>query len=157
MTLEQQQWEAFLSAYDNDYADAQAAWQHSKGKPPPATAVVPLTTPRTAFKNEYPSEQELTWAIIKELRARGCLCWHNDAGHTRDTTSAKRGRPPAGFPDIPVYAPNGRHILLEVKQPADGVVSDEQSKFIKAVIALGHRATVVTSVLEAVQAVFSEA
>jgi hypothetical protein len=152
---EASQWEAFKRAYNGDEQAAGKAWTQTTGKLPPVPSRASQSLTRLAgnLENEYSTEQDLTNAIIKELRARGCMCWHNDAGHTNDTNAAKRGRPPAGFPDIPVYAPGGRHMLLEVKQPT-GKLSEDQADFIKSIRKLEHHVSVVRTVQEAVTAVF---
>jgi hypothetical protein len=150
---EASQWEAFKRAYNGDETLARNAWRSTMRSDPP-NAVNPAMRDRAGIlENEYATEQDLTNAIIKELRARGCMCWHNDAGHTNDSNAAKRGRPPAGFPDIPVYAPGGRHVLLEVKQPT-GKLSEDQADFIKSIRKLEHHVSVVRTVQEAVTAVF---
>jgi hypothetical protein len=151
----QTQWDATLRAYNGDESRALAAWKQFSDKPAPIVPKHTQTLERLAgnLENEYATEQELTWAIIKELRARGCIAFHSDAGHTTDAISSKRGRPPKGYPDIPVYAPNGRHMLLEVKQPT-GKLSDDQSEFIKSIRKLEHHVCIVRTVQEAVNAVF---
>jgi hypothetical protein len=154
-TTETAQWNAFVRAYNGDEQAAATAWRQTTGKPSPIVPKHTQTLERLAgnLENEYATEQELTWAIIKELRARDCIAFHSDAGHTTDAISSKRGRPPKGYPDIPVYAPGGKHVLLEVKQPT-GKLSADQSEFIKSIRKLEHHVCIVRTVQEAVNAVF---
>ena len=152
------QWEATVRAYNGDEEAAVKVWAQISTEPCPIVPRHTQTLERLAgnLENEYATEQDLTNAIIKELRARGCIAFHSDAGHTTDATSSKRGRPPKGYPDIPVYAPDGRHVLLEVKQPS-GKLSQDQADFIKSIRKLEHHVSIVRTVQEAVNAVFGDA
>jgi hypothetical protein len=158
MTLQTEQWQKFVNAYNGDEQLARDAWRQTMKAPIPTTRQNAQQAPSSVDtgskpQNEFTTEQELTQAIIKALRAQGCIAFHSDAGHTTDATSSKRGRPPKGFPDIPVYAPNGKHVLLEVKQPT-GKLSEDQANFIKSIRKLEHHVKIVRSVQEALDAVF---
>ena len=75
---------------------------------------------RRATKLPSPSEAMVQRAIIQALQFHGILAVHvpNEGnrsmlGHMRAKMDGLR----RGFPDLLIYAPGGRHALLEVKAP----------------------------------------
>ena len=127
--------------------------------------------PRRKRKAPGASEAMVQRAIIQRLQLSGILCVHvpnegkrSMAGHMQ----AKRDGMMAGFPDLLLYAPNGRHGLLEIKRPgwkaprapAAGTKPSDAWKawaarlrVYEALTGRGHPVAVVTSQDEAVAAV----
>jgi hypothetical protein len=97
-------------------------------------------------------ERSIQWEIVKALRSRGCIVWHADAGSKADPGNrrAKAGRPPVGWPDLQVYAPGGRHHLLEVKRPGEKPRPDQVERH-EELAAIGFTVHVVTSVAQALE------
>jgi hypothetical protein len=106
--------------------------------------------PTAEGQAHHADEEGLTWAIIRELRARGCKAYHADAGSKAGprNNKAKAGRPPVGWPDVPVYLPGGRHALIEVKLPGE-YPTEEQEAMHEELRSLGFDVIVARSVHEA--------
>jgi hypothetical protein len=51
----------------------------------------------------------------------------------------------AGFPDLAIYGPNGKHILIEMKRGKLGKLSENQVKMHKQLFDLGHAPLVASS------------
>jgi hypothetical protein len=122
-------------------------------------------------KAVQPSEAMVQRAIIQRFQLSGILCVHvpnegkrSMAGHMQ----AKRDGMMVGFPDLLLYAPGGRHGLLEIKKPGwkaprepkTGTAPTSAWKawaarltVYEALTSRGHPVAVVTSVDEAVAAV----
>jgi hypothetical protein len=135
-----QQWGHLMSVFGGDYEKAEYAWRiNGLGDPPTGRA-----------KQERQLEDEIQADIIKALRKRGCLVWHADSGSKADPNNkrAKAGRPPVGWPDLQVYAPGGRHHLLEVKRPGEKPRPDQLDRH-EELAALGFKVHTITSVAEA--------
>jgi CheY-like chemotaxis protein len=140
------QWGDLLAVYGGNYERAATAWRDAgMGEPPTGRA-----------RMEAEDEDAVQWAIRKALRERGALVWHADAGSKEQTRKAKAGRPPAGWPDLQVFLPAGRHVLLEVKRPG-GKLSGDQVRMHDTLRRMGHEVFTVSSAEEAVAFVFSTA
>jgi hypothetical protein len=118
-----------------------------------------------------PSEAQVQRAIIQRFQLSGILCVHVPNEGKRSLNGhmqAKRDGMVVGFPDLLLYAPGGRHGLLEVKkpgwkaprEPAPGAKPSEAWRawaarltVYEALTGRGHPVAVVTSVDEAVAAV----
>lgn len=103
------------------------------------------------------SEDDVQASILTELRRRGILAWHLDAGgrKTRRVLAARgvdmraggQGDIPAGWPDIFGVTPGGTALFIEVKRPGvrvgpkqiqrAGELSAEQKTFLETVAATG--------------------
>jgi hypothetical protein len=72
--------------------------------------------------------------------------WQNDSNRNRHRKFGGIGKyRPKGLPDLCGYTSDGRFLAIEFKTHK-GVVSDDQSTFIKRVIAFGGRAGVARSI-----------
>lgn len=143
MTHEQRihYWGELLEAYGGNHQRALKAWQAFTDDPPPTEG----------GHLDARDEDDLLRQVLDVLRRRGCLAFHADAGSKERTNRAKAGRPPIGWPDVLVYAPGGRHYLLELKT-ATGVLSEAQRSMHERLERLGHAVSVVRSVPEALAA-----
>lgn len=89
-------------------------------------------------ENDQP-ESKLQQRIEKELRRRGYLFFHDRS----------RGMNAPGLPDLLIWAPGGRHILMELKRKG-GTMSDEQKRFASRALWLGQEWHEVRSFRQAV-------
>ena len=96
------------------------------------------------------SEANIMRDCMMALSKAGVLIWRNNTGVLPDSRGipVRFGLCP-GSSDLIGIAPGGVFVAIEVKN-AKGRVSEEQTRFIDAVVAKGGRAGVARSALEAV-------
>lgn len=101
------------------------------------------------------TEAGIQIAIIDALRWRGIMAVHIANEGRRSVVAGRRlkqqGMRP-GFPDLALYGPGGRHMLMEVKAPK-GRVSEAQAECIAELQARGVHVAVVRSIDDALAAV----
>lgn len=137
---------------------------------------MPLTAEIDALGNRkrktmQPSEAQVQRAIIQRFQLSGILAVHVPMEGRRsdwERMQLKRDGAMIGFPDLLLYAPNGRHGLLEIKRPGWKAPREPRPgtkptaawnawaarlTVYEALTSRGHPVAVVTSVDEAVAAV----
>lgn len=104
-----------------------------------------------------PQEAAIQRAIIDACRWRGIMAVHVPNAGKRSVQAARRLKGEGmrkGFPDLALYAPGGRHMLMEVKRPrySPSDVSDAQRDVHARLGELGQTVVIVTSVDDAMGA-----
>lgn len=143
-----------MSFFDEDflahYRERSKSWARSRqNKIPDAScgAQETLQENPTCEAGEEPDalESKLQGKIEAELKRRGWLFFHD--------RSRKCNEP--GLPDLLIWAPGGRHILMECKKKGGkgeraGSMSDDQKRFAARALWLGHEFHEVRSYKQAV-------
>jgi hypothetical protein len=115
---------------------------------------IAIPTRRRKRRVAPPQEAAVQRAIIDALRWRGIYAAHVPNAGKRSRAAGKRLKGEgmkAGFPDLVVYGPRGKHMLLEVKRPgwSPSDVSDNQRDVHAILRDLGHVVEVVASIDDA--------
>lgn len=110
-----------------------------------------ILTPR---RKPVQHEAAIQRSIIDALRWRGIMAIHvpNEGKRSaRAGKQAKRDGMRPGWPDLLIYGPGGRHMLMEVKRPGwrPSDLSDNQRATHARLRELGHTVHVVASIDDA--------
>ena len=92
-----------------------------------------------------PSEHDEQVALVRSLRAQGCLVFAIPNGGLRDAITAKRLKDEgvlSGSPDLCIVLPDGKTLWVEMKRRKGGTTSPEQKAIHLKMTDMGHQVIV---------------